>query len=216
MKFNKEISESLTLKFAESVGLRKKRGEDVLSLGLGEPDFETPAALKESVVKVLGNPSSSRYSAALGLMSLRQKIADDVKDRCGIPAEMKNVVITPGTKQAVMLNLMALLEPGDEVVVVLPAYVSYVPQIYIAEPEAVVKIVNLKKEDYSLDMEAIERNVTPKTKVIIFNSPHNPTGMMIPEADQRKLFEIAEKNDSYILSDEIYDRLVYEIGRAHV
>lgn len=209
MKFSKEISESLTLKFAESVGLRKKRGEDVLSLGLGEPDFETPAALKESVVKALSNPSSSRYSAALGLMSLRQKIADDVKERNHIPAEMKNVVITPGTKQAVMLNLMALLEPGDEVVVVLPAYVSYVPQIYIAEPETVVKSVNLKKEDYSLDMEAIERNVTPKTKVIIFNSPHNPTGMMIPEADQRKLFEIAEKNDAYILSDEIYDRLLY-------
>lgn len=209
MKFNKEISESLTLKFAESVGLRKKRGEDVLSLGLGEPDFDTPEALKESVVKALSNPSSSRYSAALGLMSLRQKIADDVKERCRIPAEMKNVVITPGTKQAVMLSLMALLEPGDEAVVVLPAYVSYVPQIYIAEPDAVVKIVNLKKEDYSLDMEAIERNVTPKTKVIIFNSPHNPTGMMIPETDQRKLFEIAEKNDAYILSDEIYDRLVF-------
>lgn len=209
MKFNKEISESLTLKFAESVGLRKKRGEDVLSLGLGEPDFDTPEALKESVVKALSNPSSSRYSAALGLMSLRQKIADDVKERCHIPCEMKNIVITPGTKQAVMLSLMALLEPGDEVVVVLPAYVSYVPQIYIAEPDAVVKIVNLKKEDYSLDMEAIERNVTPKTKVIIFNSPHNPTGMMIPETDQRKLFEIAEKNDAYILSDEIYDRLVF-------
>ena len=209
MKYSKEISESLTLKFAEGVGLRKKRGEDVLSLGLGEPDFETPAALKESVVKALGNSSSSRYSAALGLMSLRQKIADDVKERCHIPAEMKNVVITSGTKQAMMLNLMALLEPGDEVVVVQPAYVSYVPQIYIAEPEAVVKIVNLKKEDYSLDMEAIERNVTPMTKVIIINSPHNPTGMMIPEVDLRKLFEISEKNDAYILSDEIYDRLVY-------
>lgn len=209
MKFNKEISESLTLKFAESVGMRKKRGEDVLSLGLGEPDFDTPEALKESVVKALSNTTSSRYSAALGLMSLRQKIADDVKERCHISCEMKNIVITPGTKQAVMLSLMALLEPGDEVVVVLPAYVSYVPQIYIAEPDAIVKIVNLKKEDYSLDMEAIERNVTPKTKVIIFNSPHNPTGMMIPEADQRKLFEIAEKNDAYILSDEIYDRLVF-------
>lgn len=209
MRFSKEITESLTLKFAESVGLRKKRGEDVLSLGLGEPDFEPPVALKEAVVKALSNPSSSRYSAALGLMSLRQKIADDIRLRCHIPADMKNIVITPGTKQAVMLSLMALLEPGDEVVVVLPAYVSYVPQIYIAEPEAIVKIVNLKKDDYSLDMEAIERNVTTKTKVIIFNSPHNPTGMMIPEADQRRIFEIAEKNDAYILSDEIYDRLVY-------
>ena len=113
MKFNKEISESLTLKFAASVGMRKKRGEDVLSLGLGEPDFATPQVLKDAVVKVLDNPASSRYSAALGLMSLRQKIADEIKERSHIPCEMKNIVITPGTKQAVMLSLMALLEPGD-------------------------------------------------------------------------------------------------------
>lgn len=209
MKFNKEISESLTLKFAESVGIRKKRGEDVLSLGLGEPDFPTPQVLKDAVVKALDNPSSSRYSAALGLISLRDKIACDIKERSNIPCEMKNIVITPGTKQAVMLSLMSLLEPGDEVVIVLPAYVSYIPQIYIAEPKAVVKIVNLKKEDYSLDMDTIEKSVTPNTKVIIFNSPHNPTGIMIPEADQHRLFQIAKKNDAYIISDEIYDRLVY-------
>lgn len=209
MKFNKEISESLTLKFAESVRLRKKRGEDILSLGLGEPDFETPRAIKEAVVKVIDNDASSRYSAALGLMSLRQKIADEINKRNHIPCDAKNIVITPGTKQAVMLSLMALLEPGDEVVIVLPAYVSYIPQIYIAEPDAVVKIVNLKKEDYSLDIDIIERSVTSKTKVIIFNSPHNPTGMMIPESEQRRLFEIVENNDCYIISDEIYDRLVY-------
>lgn len=209
MKFNKEISESLTLKFAESVSLRKKRGEDILSLGLGEPDFKTPRAIKDAVIKALDDPASSRYSAALGLMTLRQKIAFDIKERSHIPCEMKNIVITPGTKQAVMLSLMALLEPGDEVVIVLPAYVSYIPQIYIAEPDAIVKVVNLKKEDYSLDMSAIEKSVSPKTKVIFFNSPHNPTGMMVPEIDQRHLFEIAEKNDCYIISDEIYDRLVF-------
>lgn len=209
MKFSKEISESLTLKFAESVGIRKKRGEDILSFGLGEPDFETPQRLRESLIEVLNMPQSSKYSAVLGLPTLREKIAFDVSSRCRIPCDSKNVIITPGTKQAVMLSLMALLEPGDEVVVVLPAYVSYIPQIYIAEPDAVVKVVNLKKADYSLDMDAIERSVTPKTKVIIFNSPHNPTGMMVPESDLRRLFEIAVKNDCFIISDEIYDRLVY-------
>lgn len=209
MRFNKEIGESLTLKFAESVAIRKQRGEDVLSLGLGEPDFETPQALKDGLVEALSKPQSARYSAALGLMSLRKKIAEDVAIRSHIPCEMQNIVITPGTKQAVMLSLMALLEPGDEVVIVLPAYVSYIPQIYIAEPEAIVKIVNLKKEDYSLDIDAIAANVTPKTKVIIFNTPHNPTGMMVPETDQRRLFQIAEENNAYIISDEIYDRLIF-------
>jgi len=114
MYLKKEIEESLTLKFAESVNLRKNRGEDILSLGLGEPDFETPKALKEGVIKALENSSSSRYSAALGLISLRKKIAEDVKVRSHIPCDMKNVIITPGTKQAVMLSLMALLEPEDE------------------------------------------------------------------------------------------------------
>lgn len=209
MKFNNEITESLTLKFAESVSIRKRRGEDILSLGLGEPDFETPQRLKAALIKALDDPTSSRYSAALGLLSLRQKIAEEIKSRSLIPCETNNIVITPGTKQAVMLSLMALLEPGDEVVVVLPAYVSYIPQIYIAEPNAIVKIVNLKKDNYSLDLDSLEETVTSKTKVIIFNSPHNPTGMMVPEADQRRLFQIAEKNNSYIISDEIYDRLLY-------
>jgi len=210
MYLKKEIEESLTLKFAESVNLRKNRGEDILSLGLGEPDFETPKALKEGVIKALENSSSSRYSAALGLISLRKKIAEDVKVRSHIPCDMKNVIITPGTKQAVMLSLMALLEPEDEVVIVLPAYVSYLPQVYIAEPTAKVNIVNLKHDNYSLDIDAIDKYTNSKTKVIIINSPHNPTGIMIPEADLHKVYEIAEKNDAYIISDEIYDRLVFD------
>ncbi len=209
MKFNKEISESLTLKFAESVGIRRKRGEDILSLGLGEPDFQTPAAIKEGLLKAMEKPESSRYSAALGLFSLRQKIAADVSGRSGIPCAAGNIVITPGTKQAVMLTLMALLEPGDEIVVVLPAYVSYIPQIYIAEPDAVVRIVNLRKSDFTLDMDELRAAVSPRTKAILFNSPHNPTGMMIRESVQRELFALAEENDAYIISDEIYDRLVY-------
>ncbi len=209
MKFNNEISESLTLKFAESVGVRRKRGEDILSLGLGEPDFQTPAAIKEGLCKAMEKAESSRYSAALGLFSLRQKIAADVSSRSGIPCTAGNIVITPGTKQAVMLTLMALLEPGDEIVVVLPAYVSYIPQIYIAEPDAVVKIVNLRKSDYTLDMDELRAAVSSRTKAILFNSPHNPTGMMIRESVQRELFALAEENDAYIISDEIYDRLVF-------
>ncbi len=209
MKFNNEITESLTLKFAESVGIRRKRGEDILSLGLGEPDFRTPQALIDSLTEVLSNPISSRYSAALGLFTLREKIAQEVRERCHIQCSAENVVITPGTKQAVFLSLMALLEPGDEVIIVLPAYVSYIPQIYIAEPKSRVKIVNLRKSDYSLDIESIAHCVTSHTKAIIINSPHNPTGIMIEEPVLRQLFKIASENNAYIISDEIYDQLVY-------
>ena len=209
MIFNKGIAESLTLKMAESVRAKKERGEEVFSLGIGEPDFDAPQELKDAVVKALENPTNIRYSAAMGLPSLRKKIAEDLNERNHIPCVAENIVITPGTKQAIVLSLMALLEPGDEVVVIMPAWVSYIPQTYIAEPQAVVKEVNMRKGDFSLDMDVLEEAVTPKTKVIIFNTPQNPTGVVIPEAEQRRLFQIAEKNDAFILCDEIYERLVY-------
>lgn len=209
MIFNKEISESLTLKIAESVRVKKERGEEVFSLGIGEPDFDAPQELKDAVVKALDIPTNIRYSAAMGLPSLREKIAEDLNTRNHIPCKAENIVITPGTKQAIILSLMALLEPGDEVVVIMPAWVSYIPQSFIAETQVVVKNVDMRKDDYSWDMEALEQAVTPKTKVIIFNTPQNPTGMVVPEADQRRLFEIAERNDAFIIADEIYERLVY-------
>jgi len=209
MIFRKEITESLTLKFGEAVTERKKRGEDILSLGLGEPDFLTPVELLEALKKVTIDGASSKYSASLGLASLRQKIAVDLKERNGINCTKNNIIITPGTKQALMLSLMALLEPGDEVIVVVPAYVSYVSQVYLAEPDAVIRFVELNKTDYRLDLEEVERTITEHTKAIIINTPHNPTGCMIDERELKRLYEITSNKNIYILSDEIYDKLVF-------
>lgn len=209
MLFRNEVNESLTLKFAEAVNERKKRGEDILSLGLGEPDFKTPDVLLNALKEVCIKPECSRYSASAGLPGLRRKIADDLKSGNRINCSPENILITPGTKQAVMLSLMAILEPDDEVIVILPAYVSYVPQVYLAEPQAEVKVVHLDKKTYNLNIDEIKRKISPKTKAIIINSPHNPTGQMIPEKDLRDVFKLAEENDFYILSDEIYDKLVF-------
>lgn len=209
MIFRPEIGESLTLKFAEAVGERKKRGEDILSLGLGEPDFQPPQALLDALVKVSKNSSSHKYSASAGLFPLREKIASELETKNNINCTAQNIIVTPGTKQAVSIALMALLEPGDEVIIIQPAYVSYIPQVYLAEPNAVIKLVNLDKNNYNLDWNEFELALSAKTKVVLINSPHNPTGNMISEADLRKLFKMTEKFGTYILSDEIYDKLIF-------
>lgn len=209
MIFRKEINESLTLKFAEAIGDRKNRGEEILSLGLGEPDFQPPQSLLNALAKVSQNSSSHKYSASAGLFPLREKIALELQAQNDIKCSAQNIIITPGTKQAISIALMALLEPGDEVIIIQPAYVSYIPQVYIAEPQAEIKTVNLDKENYNLNWKEFEQALTKKTKAVLINTPHNPTGKMIPEADLRKLFQITKKYGSYILSDEIYDKLIF-------
>lgn len=209
MIFNSEISDSLTLKFAEAVNERKKRGEDILSLGLGEPDFNPPIELTNALIKALSLSESHRYSPSTGLLSLRKNIAQELKSVNGIPCDSNNIIITPGTKQAMSIILMSLLEPGDEVIIVLPAYVSYVPQVYFAEPQARIKYVHLNKENYGLDLDQVKEAFSHKTKAIIINSPHNPTGNILKKEEIQTIYELSSYYNSYILSDEIYDKLVY-------
>ncbi|MGE0088160.1 MAG: pyridoxal phosphate-dependent aminotransferase [Bacteroidales bacterium] len=209
MIFRDEINESLTLKFAEAVKERKTRGEDILSLGLGEPDFNPPKELIESFNKALLQEQSARYSSSPGLPGLRQKIAKELNERNKINCVVENIFVTPGTKQSIILTLMAILEPEDEVIIIEPAYVSYIPQVYLAEPKAEVKIVPLDKINYNLNLEDLAQAITPKTKVLILNTPHNPTGTMISETDLRKVFEMTYEKQIYILSDEVYDKLVF-------
>lgn len=207
MILNSKISESPTLMFGEAVNARKQRGEKIISLGLGEPDFSPPKVLLEKLNEVAFDGVSNKYSSPLGLPGLREKVAQSFKDENNINCSSENTIITPGTKQAVMLSLMALLEPGDEVIVILPAYVSYIPQIYIAESTAKVVTVDLDKNTYNLDLDRIKKSITQRTKAIIINTPHNPTGVMIPESDIKKIYEMAVENNFYVITDEIYEKL---------
>lgn len=209
MIFNKKINESPTLKFAEAINVRRRRGEKIISLGLGEPDFKPSKLLIEKLKEVSEYEFSNKYSTSSGLLTLREKIAESLKIKNRLNCKAKNILITPGAKQAIFLSLLALLEPEDEVIVVLPGYVSYIPLIYIAEPHAIVKTVSLNKNNYKLDINKVKRCITNKTKAIIINTPHNPTGMMISKENLAHLYNLATDNKFYIISDEIYDKLVY-------
>ena len=213
MYFRKEIGESLTLKFAESAGKRRELGLPIISLGLGEPDFDTPKELIDATVQQLQSGNSS-YSSPLGLFKLREQIAARLSAENSIPAQANNVLVAAGAKQAFQIVLMAMLQPGDEVIVIEPAFVSFVPQIYLSEPVCVVHTVDVNPDSFELPIEDIKNILSEKTKAIVINTPNNPAGYVLSEGQLRELFELAVANDCYIISDEVYEKLVFD-GQAH-
>lgn len=213
MHFREEIGESLTLKFAESARKRREKGLPIISLGLGEPDFATPQKIVDATIAQL-KKGNSTYSSPLGLFPLREQIAHRMKSDNDIPAKPENILVAAGAKQAFQIVLMAMLEPGDQVIVVEPAFVSFIPQLYLAEPECDVKTIDVDSESFSLPLDKIEQVVSQKTKAIVINTPNNPAGYVATEEELRKLYQIAELNDCYIISDEVYEKLIFE-GHRH-
>ena len=206
MKFREEVGESLTLKFAESAARRREMGMPIISLGLGEPDFQTPPDIIAATKKVL-DEGTSQYSSPLGIPALREAIAQKFKLENSINCTADNVLVSAGAKQAYQLVAMALLEPNDEVIVVAPAFVSFVPQLLLAEPECEIKTIDINPQDFSFPVDKLAQTVTDKTKLIVINSPNNPAGYVLSEQEVRKIYQIADRNDCYLLSDEIYEKL---------
>ena len=214
MLFREEIGASLTLQFAEAANERRAEGKPILSLGLGEPDFDTPAPIIEAVHKVLAR-GNSRYSGALGVQDLRDRIAEKLNTDNKIKCPAASIMVTAGAKQALSIVLMAMLEPGDEVIVVSPCFVSFVPQVYLAEPSATVRTVFVDKQTHALPIDAIKAAITDKTKAILINSPNNPAGYVSTGEELKELYELAVAKDVYVISDEVYEKLVLK-GAQHV
>lgn len=208
MIFHPELNESLTLKFAEAANERRNKGEKIISLGLGEPEFDVPSVIVKKTQEVLGKKRAG-YSSPLGLPKLREMIAEKFVRENGIPAQTENIIITPGTKQAIQFVLMSLLEPQDEIIVLMPGFVSFIPQIYIAEPQAGVIEIDIDKNDFSIPLEQLKSRITPNTKAILLNTPNNPAGYIFSKEQLIELYNIAAENNIYIISDEIYEKLIF-------
>ena len=208
MIFSQEVGESLTYKFAQAANEMKAQGREIISLGLGEPDFATPDYLLEATTEAMRN-GFTHYSATQGLPELRKRIAEAANRDYGAGYTEAEVIVTPGIKSAVYFALCALLEPGDEVITLSPYYVSYPAMVKLAEPAAVIRCVCLNK-DFTLNPELLKAAVTPKTKCILLNSPHNPTGMVLSKAEVDIVAALAEEHGFYVISDEVYEKLVYD------
>lgn len=212
MHFEKEVGESLTYKFAQAAVEMRAQGKEIISLGLGEPDFKTPDYVVEATMKAMQD-GFTHYSATQGWPELRKLIAEDCNKSYGSEYTMNDVIVTPGIKSAVYFSLAAILEPGDEIILISPYYVSYPAMVKLAEPTAKIVNVTLAK-DFTLDAEKLKAAFNKNTKAILINTPNNPTGMVLSKEEVELVVKLAIENDAYIISDEVYEKLVYS-GHKH-
>lgn len=184
-------------------------GIDVISLAVGEPDFATPAHITQAAIDAL-NRGETHYAPSRGIPELTQAIADKLNRENHIAATQKQIMVTAGAKDAIRITMMALLNRGDEVVVIDPSWVSYEPCVQIAGGKAVHYSLNA---DFQVN-ESIYEVITDKTKMIIVNTPSNPTGSILGRSSLRLIADVCMDHDLFCLSDEIYEKLVY--GKEHV
>ncbi len=177
---------------------------DVIRWTVGEPGFDTPQPIVEAAIKSL-NEGNTKYTRSEGSLELCERSADRLRERYSIPATTESVIITPGAKQALLYTFMVCCEPGDEVILLAPAWPSYDIQCRMLELKPIHVPVN--KENFHPDLDAIEAAITDKTKMLVVNSPNNPTGAVYTPEEITQLLEIAKKHDLWLISDEIYARL---------
>jgi aspartate/methionine/tyrosine aminotransferase len=184
------------------------RGRDVVHLEIGEPDFDTPAHITDAAVEALKG-GATHYGPAAGLPELRQAIAEDSLHRRGVRATPEMVVVTPGGKPIMFYVILALIDPGDEVLYPNPGFPIYESMIrYIGGIPVPVRL--LERRGFELDVEQLVSKVGPKTRLIVINSPHNPTGGIVPEAGLRAIADVAARNGIPVLADEIYSQILYD------
>ena len=185
--------------------------DDVISLGIGEPDFATPWHIREAAIYAL-EKGRTGYTSNLGLPRLRRSIADYVRKKFGLKYEpLSEILVSVGVSEAIDLALRALLNPGDEVLYHEPCYVSYAPSITLAR--GVPRAIETQAEDgFSLRADALEKAITPRTKVLMLNFPTNPTGATMTAAQWEEIAAICVRHDLVVLTDEIYSELTFEGG----
>lgn len=208
MLIDKSLTRSRTLQFGMKVRELKQQGREVISLGMGEPDFETPEHIKQAAKDAL-DAGLTRYSHAMGLPELRELIADKLQNENGIAAKTEQIIVTPGAKNALFISCAAVLQPGDEVINFNPCYVSTYPILKLAEPQAIIHNVPMIPEKFTIDKNKIRSLINDKTKLIMINYPNNPLGTMIGDDEVNFLLEIIQEYDINLLSDEIYEKVTF-------
>jgi aspartate/methionine/tyrosine aminotransferase len=215
MKLSERMSR-LGTETAFDVMVRAKQleaqGRNIVHLQIGEPDFDTPENIVNAAIDAL-KKGAHHYGPSSGIVELRNAIAQDISKRRGISVDPAEVVITPGAKPIMFFAIMALVDPEDEVLYPNPGFPIYESMINYVGAKA-IPIPLREDKDFALDVDELAKNLSAKTKLLIINSPANPTGGMIPLADLHRIAELAHRYEFMILSDEIYSRILYS-GEYH-
>ena len=206
------ISVSSTMKVAADADRLRREGADVVDFGAGEPDFPTPDNIKRAAIEAL-NQNFTKYTNTGGAEELKQTICDSHQAEYGTAYSTKECIVTVGGKHAIFNLTQALVEPGDEVVIPVPYWVTYKDVVNYAGGKCV--FVDTDESDgFRLDASMIERALTPKTKMIMLNSPSNPSGAVFERSEMERVFQIAKDRGIWLMTDECYHRFLYE-GQGH-
>jgi aspartate aminotransferase len=204
----KALSVSQTLAMDQKSRELKAKGIDIISLSLGEPDFNTPDYVKEGAKKAIDD-NYSKYPPVPGYTDLREAISKKFKEENGINYSPDQIIVSAGGKHSLINVILSIVNPGDEVIILAPYWVSYYDQIILAEGKPVIIKARLEN-DFKINPEQLEAAITSKTRLIIFNSPSNPTGMVYNRKEMEKIARVVEKHEGiFLISDEIYEHIIF-------
>ncbi len=204
----KSLSVSQTLAMAQKSREMKAKGIDVINLAIGEPDFHTPDDIKEAAKKAIDDNYTS-YPPVPGYADLREAISLKFKEENGLDYSPEQIIVSGGGKHSLINVILTIVNPGDEVIILAPYWVSYYDQIILAEGKPVI-INTTIDNDFKATAEEIEAAITPKTRAILFNSPSNPTGMVYTRDEMESIARVIEKHEGvFVLSDEIYEHITF-------
>ena len=207
-----EVTPSITLEIAAKAKAMKAEGVEVYSFSAGEPDFDTPEHIKAAAKKAL-DEGKTKYGAAAGEPALRNAIAQKLKTDNNLDYQGENIIVTNGGKHSLFNLMMALIEAGDEVIIPAPYWLSYPEMVKLAAGTPV--IVNTAATGYKITPEQLDLAITPKTKLLVLNSPSNPTGVVYTPSEIAAIAEVVVRRDILVVSDEIYEKIIYN-GAQHI
>jgi aspartate aminotransferase len=204
----KSLSVSQTLAMAQKSRELKAKGIDIISLSLGEPDFNTPDYVKEAAKKAIDD-NYSKYPPVPGYADLREAISKKFKQENGLTYSPEQVIVSAGAKHSLINVILSIVNPGDEVIILAPYWVSYYDHVIMAEGKPVIIKAKLEN-DFKISPEQLEAAISNKTRLVIFNSPSNPTGMVYTRNEMEKIARVVEKHEGvFIISDEIYEHIIF-------
>ncbi len=209
------VRPSSTLSLSALANKKREEGIDIINFSAGEPDFNTPDNISNAGIEAIKN-HFTKYTAYEGIYELRDAIAKNfVNEKLGLDYSAENIIVSNGSKQALFNAFAAILDKDDEVIVPAPYWNSYIDMIYIAGGKPV--IVKTKRENYfKVTVDQLREAYTDKTKALIINSPNNPTGMVYKEEELREIADFANEKDIFVISDEIYNRMIYSRKLQHI
>ena len=208
-KLDQKIKPSGTMAISNKSRELKSQGKPVIGFGAGEPDFPSPDYVVDAAIKAAADPKNHKYSPAAGLESLRKIIAKTTKDYSGFEINSDNVIVSNGGKQSILTAFLSILDPGDEVIIPAPYWTTYPEAVKIAGGTPVF-IETEKSNNFKVTVEQLEKSKSKNTKMLVWCSPSNPTGVVYSKEEAEEIYEWIFKNDLWILSDELYEHLVYE------